>query len=186
MWNNGHSGEFTNPMGEEILIGPGTIARMKVHEITEDSPLRYSFVKLQSEFDKLEEGKFGAPSITSPQVAHTSESAPAFSQPQYERPLYYYFDQHGMLIAKSQSKLVSSAPGTDKTNLGGTSTIPLGMRLYYCYFKKIASLFLGRNLYWSLRCLKPIRPIQEGLALFFLLLHTHPIWFVPLEPMTGQ
>jgi hypothetical protein len=56
MWNNDRNDEFTNPMGEEILVTPAAIARMKVYEITEDSPLCYSFVKLQSEFDKLEEG----------------------------------------------------------------------------------------------------------------------------------
>jgi hypothetical protein len=44
---------------------------MKVDGITEDSPLCYSFVKLQSEFDKLEEVKFGAP-IIGPSFRSTS------------------------------------------------------------------------------------------------------------------
>ena len=57
----------------------------------------------------------------------------AFSQTQYERPFYYYFDQHGRLISKSQSKLASSAPETDRANLGGASTIPPSKRLSYCY-----------------------------------------------------
>jgi hypothetical protein len=78
---------------------------MKVDGITEDSPLCYSFVKLQSEFDKLEEVKFGAPIITSSQIAHTSESAPALGQPQYERLFYYYFDQHGRLISKKSIQI---------------------------------------------------------------------------------
>jgi hypothetical protein len=114
MWNNGHNGEFTDPMGQEILIRSTAIAKLKVHGITEDSPLFYSMVRMNSAFDKLEEGMFGTPITTSPHVAHTSESALAFRQPQYERPFYYYFDQHGRLISKSQSKLASSAPKTDR------------------------------------------------------------------------
>jgi hypothetical protein len=38
------------------------------------------------------------------------------------------------VILKSQSKLASLAPETDKTNLGEASTIPHGMRLPYCNF----------------------------------------------------
>jgi hypothetical protein len=80
-------------------------------------------VKVNSTFDKLEEGIFDTSIATSPHVGHTSESAPASSQPQYERPFYYYFDQHGRVIAKSQSKLASSAHETDRANSGGTTTI---------------------------------------------------------------
>ena len=105
MWNNGRNGEFTSPVGEEILIRSTTIVKLKVDGITEDSPLFYTMVKMNSAFDKLEVGIFGTPITTSLHVGHTSESASAFSQPQYERPFYYYFDQHGRLISKSQSKL---------------------------------------------------------------------------------
>ena len=45
----------------------------------------------------------------------------------------YYFDQHGRVILKSQSKLASSAPETDRAHLGGANTIPPGKRLSYCY-----------------------------------------------------
>ena len=92
MWNNGRNGEFTSPVGEEILIRSTTIVKLKVDGITEDSPLFYTMVKMNSAFDKLEEGIFGTPITTSPHVGHTCESALAFSQPQYERPFYYYFD----------------------------------------------------------------------------------------------
>jgi hypothetical protein len=47
-------------------------------------------------FDELDERMFGALIVTLPHVAHTSESAPAFSQPQYERPFHYYLDQYGI------------------------------------------------------------------------------------------
>jgi len=50
-------------MGKEILVRPATIARMKVHEITKDSSLCYSFNKMNSAFDKLEEEIFGTPII---------------------------------------------------------------------------------------------------------------------------
>jgi hypothetical protein len=105
MWNNSRNSEFTDLMGQEILGRSTTIPKLKVHGITKDSPLFYSMVKMNSAFDKLEEGMFGTPITTSPHVAHTSESTSAFSQPQYERPFYYYFDQHGRLISKSRSKL---------------------------------------------------------------------------------
>ena len=85
MWNNGHNCEFTSPMGEEILVRSTTIAKMKVERITEGSPLFYTMVKMNSAFDKLEEGIFGTPITTSPHVGHTSKSALTFSQPQYER-----------------------------------------------------------------------------------------------------
>jgi hypothetical protein len=50
--------------------------------------------KIMSKFDELEETMFGAPIATSPRTAHISESALAFSQPQYERPFHYYLDQY--------------------------------------------------------------------------------------------
>ena len=78
MWNNGSNGEFTSPMGEEILVRSTTIAKLKVDGITEDSLLFYTMVKLSSAFDKLEEGIFGTSITTSPHVAHTSESGPGF------------------------------------------------------------------------------------------------------------
>ena len=60
MWNNGRNGESTDPMGQEIIIRSTTIAMLKIHWITEDSPLFYSMVKMDSEFDKSEERMFGA------------------------------------------------------------------------------------------------------------------------------
>jgi hypothetical protein len=120
-------------MGEEILVRSTTIAKLKVDGITDDSPLFYTMVKMSYAFDKLEEGMFGTSITTSPHVAHTSESALFFSQTQHERPFYYYFDQHGRLISKSQSKLATSAPETDMANLRGAITIPHRKRLSYCY-----------------------------------------------------
>ena len=128
MWNNGHNGEFTSPMRDEILVMSTTIAKLKVDGITKDYPFFYTMVKMNSPFDKLEKGIFGTPITTSPHVRYASELAPAFNQPQYERPFYYYFDQHGKLISKSQSKLASSAPETDRANSRGASTIPPGKR----------------------------------------------------------
>ena len=58
---------------------------------------------MNSAFDNLEEGIFCTSFTTSPHVGHTSESALTFSQPQYERPFYYYFDQHGMLMKVQSS-----------------------------------------------------------------------------------
>ena len=46
-------------------------------------------VKLMSRLDELEERTFGAPTVTLPHVAHISESALAFSQPQYDRSFHY-------------------------------------------------------------------------------------------------
>ena len=85
MWNNGRNCEFISPMGEEILLRFITIAKRKVDGITEDCALYYTMVKMNSAFDKLEEGIFGTPITTSPHVGHTSKSALTFSQPQYER-----------------------------------------------------------------------------------------------------
>jgi hypothetical protein len=85
-----------------------------------------------SKFDELEERMFGAPIVTLPHVAHTSESASAFNQPQYERSFHYYLDQHGRFIYDNQSELVSSVPETNRVNSGGVSTkLPAES---YCYF----------------------------------------------------
>ena len=102
-------------------------------------------VKMNSAFDKLEEGMFGTPIITSPHVAHASKSASTFSQPQYERPFYYYFDQHGRLISNSQSKLASSAPETDRANSRGASTIPPGKRLSYYYIDQYGKIIFRKK-----------------------------------------
>jgi hypothetical protein len=56
----------------------------------------------------------------------------------------YYFDQHGRVVLKSQSKLASSVPETDRTNLGGASTIPHGKRLSYCYFDQDGKLIFRK------------------------------------------
>jgi hypothetical protein len=88
---------------------------------------------LMSKFDELEEGTFGAPIVTLPHAAHISESAPAFSQPQYERLFHYYLDQCGRLVVDNQSKLASSMLETDKANSGGVSTILRADRPYYFY-----------------------------------------------------
>jgi hypothetical protein len=87
--------------------------------------------KNMSKFDELEERMFGAPIVTLPYVANTSESAMAFSQPQYERPFHYYLDQHGIFVYDNQSELVSLAPETDRANSEGVSTKLPAMRPYY-------------------------------------------------------
>jgi hypothetical protein len=51
-----------------------------------------------SKFDELEEWTLGAPIVTLPHAAHISESASAFTQPQYERPFHYYLDQCGRFV----------------------------------------------------------------------------------------
>jgi len=132
MWNNGHNCEFISPMGEEILLKSITIAKLKVDGITEDSALYYTMVKMNSAFDKLEEGIFGTPITTSPHVGHTSESDPAFSQPQYERPFYYYLDQHGRFVSDNQSKLASLASETYRANSREVSAKLLAKKP--CYF----------------------------------------------------
>jgi hypothetical protein len=111
-------------------------------------------VKVNSTFDKLEEGIFDTPIATSPHVGHTSESAPAFSQPQYERPFYYYFDQHGRVIAKTQSKLASRRLKPIGPVQEGQPVYLLVRDCLTVILIKMANLFLGRNLYWSLRCPK--------------------------------
>jgi hypothetical protein len=95
MWNNGRNGEFTNPIGQESAVNSTTIVEIKAHGSTEDSPLFHVMNKIMSKFDELEERMFGAPSVTLPHVAHTSESALTFSQPRYKRPFHYYLDQRG-------------------------------------------------------------------------------------------
>jgi hypothetical protein len=60
-----------------------------------------------------------------------------------EKP--YYFDQHGRVILKSLSKLASSAPETDRANLGGASTIPPGKTLSYCYFDQDGKLIFRKK-----------------------------------------
>ena len=105
---------------------------VKSTTITEvDSPLFDIMIKTMSEFDKLEERMFSTPIATLPHGAHISESALAFSQPQYERPFHYYLDQHGRFIFDNQSELASSAPETDRANSGGVNTKLPAERPYY-------------------------------------------------------
>jgi hypothetical protein len=87
--------------------------------------------KIMSKFDELEKRMFGAPIITLPHVAHTSESALAFSQPQYERPFHYYLDQHSRFVYDNQSELAFSVPETDRADSGGVSTKLPAERPYY-------------------------------------------------------
>jgi hypothetical protein len=119
MWKNGRNGEFTGSMGQARIV---TIAKVKAHGSTKDSPLYHVMNKIMSKFDELEEMMFGAPIVTLPHVAHTSELAPAFCQPQYERPFHYYLDQHVRFVYDNQSELASSAPKTDRDTSGGVST----------------------------------------------------------------
>jgi hypothetical protein len=102
-------------------------------------------VKVNSTFDKLEEGIFDTPIATSPHVGRTSESVLAFSQPQYERLFYYYFNQNGRVIAKSQSKLASSVSEIDRVSSGGATTIPHSKRLSYCYFDQNDKLIFKKK-----------------------------------------
>jgi len=60
-----------------------------------------------------------------------------------ERPCY--FDQYDGLILKSQSKLVASAPETDRTNFGGPSTVPPEKRLSYCYIDQYGKLIFRKK-----------------------------------------
>jgi hypothetical protein len=92
-------------MGQRSVIKSTTIAKVKAHGFTEDSPLSHSMIKLMSKFNELEERMFGTPIVTSPHDAHVSESAPAFSQPQYERPFHYCFDQYGRIAFDNQSEI---------------------------------------------------------------------------------
>ena len=85
MWNNGRNGEFTGPMGQESIVKYAIIAEVKAHGSTEDSLLFHDMNKIMSKFDELEERMLGAPIVTLPHAAYTSESALTFSQPQYER-----------------------------------------------------------------------------------------------------
>jgi hypothetical protein len=145
MWNNGSSGEFTGSIGQASIIKSTTIAEVKAHGSTEDSPLFHVMNKIISKFDELEEMMFGAPIVILPHVAHTSESVPAISQPQYERPFHYHLDQHGRFVYDNQSELASSAPKTDRANSRGVSTIPHGKRLSYCYFDQDDKLIFRKK-----------------------------------------
>jgi hypothetical protein len=98
MWNNGRSGEFTDSMGQASIVKSTTIAEVKANGSTEDSPLFHVMNKIMSKFDELEEKMFGAPIVTLPHVAHTSELAPAFNQLQYEKLFHYYLDQHDRFV----------------------------------------------------------------------------------------
>jgi hypothetical protein len=49
------------------------------------------------------------------------------------------------VIAKSQSKLASSVPETDRASLGGATTIPPGKRLSYCYFDQNGKLIFRKK-----------------------------------------
>jgi hypothetical protein len=105
MWNNGRSGEFTSSMGQASIVKSTTITEVKAHGSTEDSPPFHFMNKIMSKFDELEKRMFGAPIVTLPHVAHTSELALAFSQPQYERPFHYYLHQHSRFVYDNQSEL---------------------------------------------------------------------------------
>jgi hypothetical protein len=132
-------------MGQASIVKSTTIVEVKAHGSTEDSPLFHVMNKIMSKFDELEERMFGAPIVTLPHAAHTSELAPAFSQPQYERLFHYDLDQHSRFVSDNQSELASLAPETDKTNLGEASTIPPSMRLSYCYFDQNCKLVFRKK-----------------------------------------
>jgi hypothetical protein len=126
MWNN----EFTSSMGQASIVKSTTVAEVKAHGSTEDSSLFHVMNNIMSKFGELEEMMF-APIVTLPHVSHTSESDPAFSQPQYERPFHYYLDQHGRFVYDNQSELASSVPKTDRANSRGVSTKLPAERPYY-------------------------------------------------------
>ena len=109
MWSNGRNGEFTGLMVQDSIVKSTTITEV-------DSPLFDIMIKTMSEFDKLEERIFSTPIATLPHAAHISESALAFSQPQYERPFDYYLDEHGRFVFDNQSELTSFAPETERAN----------------------------------------------------------------------
>jgi hypothetical protein len=46
MWNNGHSGKFIGSMGQAIIVKSTTIAEVKAHGSTEDSPLFHVMNKI--------------------------------------------------------------------------------------------------------------------------------------------
>jgi len=122
MWNNGRNGKFIGPLGQESIVKSTIIAEVKAQGSTEDSLLFHAMNRIMSKCDDLEERLLGAPIVTLPHAAHTSESAPAFSQPQYERAFHYYLDHHSMFVSDNQSELASSAPETNRVNSGGVST----------------------------------------------------------------
>ena len=66
---------------------------------------------------------FGAPIVTLPHAAHISESAPAFSQPQFRGHFTVILINMVGLFFYNQSELTSSTPESDTTNLGGVSNI---------------------------------------------------------------
>jgi len=90
MWINGRNDEFTSPMGQGRIVKSTTIVEVKAHGFTEDCPLFHAMNRIMSKFDELEEMMFGAPNVSLPHATYISESAPTFSQPQYERPFHYY------------------------------------------------------------------------------------------------
>ena len=141
MWNNGRNGEFTGPMGQESIIKYTIIAEVKALGIDEDSPLFHTMVKLMTRLGELEERKFGAPIATLPHdayISHISQSAPAFGQPQYERPFHYDLDQHGKFVFDNQSELAFSAPETDRTNSEGVSTkLPIERPCYFDQYDRL-------------------------------------------------
>jgi hypothetical protein len=85
---------------------------------------------LMYKFDKLKEGMFGAPIATLPHNAYTSGLAPVVSQPQYGRSFHYHYDQNRFVFS-NKSELASSAPETDRDNLGEVSTNALYFLLLY-------------------------------------------------------
>jgi len=65
---------------------------------------------------------FGASIVTLSHDAYTSGSAPVASLPQYGMPFNYHYNQNEFVSA-NQFEYASSAPETDRANLGGFSTI---------------------------------------------------------------
>ena len=61
MWNNGHSGEFTGPMGQESIVKSTTVVEVNALGIDEDSPLFHTIVKLMSRLDELEKNNSANP-----------------------------------------------------------------------------------------------------------------------------
>jgi hypothetical protein len=131
-------------MGHGSIV-TSTPAEVKTSGITEGSPLFHAMNKFMSKFNKLEERMFGAPFATSSHAAYISKLAPAFSQPQYERPFHNYYDQYGRLVFDNQSELASSAHETDRANSGGASTIPPSKRLSYCYIDQNGKLIFRKK-----------------------------------------
>jgi hypothetical protein len=160
-------------MGQESIIKSSTIAKLKAHGSTQDSPFFILCIRLCLNLMNQRKGCLVL------LLLHYLMLHILVNQPRVLVNLNIRGHFAIILINVAGLSLIIN-PNWSLRHIKPIGPIQEGLALYFllrgCHtviLINMTCLFLGSNPSWSLRCLKPIGPIQEELAVFFSLLHTH-------------